>query len=89
MLCVRWWSNVMSGRRGGSGVVARTMPIAQNRAAKGSTVLQRLCPSIGMLFMYVWPLVSNGVATTYIVKGRQETIFRSYCRVICGESPAL
>ena len=55
----------MSGRRGGSGVVASTMPIAQNRAAKGSTVLQRLCPS--RYVIYVWPSVSNGVATTYCI----------------------
>ena len=39
MLCVRRWSD--AGRRAGSGVCYSTVPRAQNRAAKGSTLLQR------------------------------------------------
>ena len=57
MLCVRRWSD--AGRRAGSGVcysTLSTVPRAQNRAAKGSTLLQRRSMHLAhlvKLFIYV------------------------------------
>ena len=54
MLCVRQWSD--AGRLAGSGVCYSTVPRAQNRAAKGSTLLQRRSMHLAhlvKLFIYV------------------------------------